>query len=152
VGAIATLLRLALAASLSAASAGLLGGLALFFGMRLDGPSGGGAGLSDLASMASFGATMGLLVATLPAFLAGAALWGLSRHNRSARHALAWVGAGAAVGACLWILFELSFRTPGRHAYFAFAELGLLLACLIAGAGGALTFRAAMKCTDFLNE
>jgi hypothetical protein len=156
-GAIATLLRLGLAACLSGAVAGLLLSLALFLGSNLDGSftgwaSTGSTGLTDLLLLAMFGVTMGIFVATLPAFFAGAALWGMGRHKRAARHALAWAGAGAVVGALLWALLELTFWTPGRAAHLSYVDAGFLLACLIAGVGGALAFRAAMTCTEFMEE
>jgi hypothetical protein len=155
--AIATLLRLGFAALLSAAAAGLLLALALFFGSKLDEPlvgwaATGSAAVADLWALVSFGVTMGILVATLPAFLAGAAMWGMARHKRAARHALAWAGAGAAVGALLWALLELTFWTPGRAADFSYFDAGFFLACLIAGAGAALAFRTFMTWTRFMED
>ena len=155
--AIATLLRLGLAACLSGAVAGLLLAGALFFGSHLDEPligwaTTGSAGLAELWSLASFGIVIGIAVATLPAFFAGAAMWGMSRYRRTARHALAWAGAGAAIGACLWALLELSFWTPGRGAHLTYVDAGFFLACLIAGSGGALAFRTTMTWTAFMDE
>lgn len=155
--AIATLLRLGFAASLSGAVAGLLLAVALFFGSHLDEPLLGwgsvrSGGLAELWSLALFGITMGIFVATLPAFFAGTALWGMSRYKQGARHPLAWAGAGAAVGAFLWALLELSFWTPGRGAHLGYVDAGFFLACLIAGTGGALAFRATMTGTEFMEE
>ncbi|HEX8513006.1 MAG TPA: hypothetical protein VF688_07850 [Allosphingosinicella sp.] len=155
--AISTLLRLGFAACLSAAVAGSLLAVALFFGARLDEPltgwaSIGSAGLAELGSLAAFGITTGIVVASVPAFLAGAALWGMSRYERHAGHAFAWAAAGAAVGALLWALLELTFWTPGRGARLTYVDAGFFLACLIAGTGGALAFRTTMKCTAFMEE
>jgi hypothetical protein len=156
-GAISTLLRLALAAGLAGAMAGLLLALAIFLGSHLDEPllgwaSTGSAGLAEFWSLVLFGTTLGILVAGLPAFFAGAAMWGMSRHRRAAHHAFAWAAAGAVVGACLWALLELSFWTPGRGANLTYLDAGFFLACLVAGTGGALVFRAAMTCTAFMDE
>ena len=142
--AIATLLRLGLAACVSGAVAGVLLAVALFFGSNLDEPllgwsSIGSSGLAELWALAMFGLTMGLLVATVPAFFAGAVLWGMSRYERAARHALAWAGAGAAVGAILWALMELSFWTPGRGARLTYIDAGFFLACY-SPSGGPLTY------------
>jgi hypothetical protein len=155
--AISTLLRLGLAAFLSAAIAGLILSLALFFGARLDEPligwaSAGSAGLAELRSVAAFGITVGLMMASVPAFLAGAALWGLGRYRRGARQAPAWAAAGAVGGALLWALLELTFWTPGRGARLTYVDCGFLLACLVAGAGGALAFRTTMNWTAFMEE
>lgn len=155
--ALSTLLRLGFAACLSGAVAGLLLAGAMFFGAHLDEPvSGwaitGSAGLAELGSLAQFAVTTGIIVASVPAFLAGAALWGLGRHRRAARHVLAWAAAGAAVGAHLWALLELAFWTPGRGARLTYVDAGFFLACLIAGAGAALAFRTTMNCTAFMEE
>ncbi len=155
--AISALLRLGFAACLSAAAAGLLLAMALFFGARLDEPlvgwaSSGPARLAKFRSLAAFGITVGLMVASVPAFLAGGALWGLGRYRRGARRVLAWAAAGAGVGALLWALLELAFWTPGRAARLTYVDAGFFLACLIAGAGGALAFRATMNFTAFMEE
>lgn len=152
--AIATLFRLGLAAGLSGAAAGWLLACALFFGAGLDEPHMGwsGAGLADLWFLAVFGITLGIPIGGLPSFFAGALLWGMGRHSRAARHVLAWAGAGALVGALLWVLLELTFWTPGRSPHLSRTDIGFFIACLIAGAGGALTFRATMTSTAFMDE
>jgi hypothetical protein len=152
--AIATLFRLGLAAGLSGAAAGWLLAWALLFGANIDEAHIGwsSAGLADLWFLAVFGITLGIPIGGVPSFFAGALLWGTGRHSRAARHVLAWAGAGAVVGALLWMLLELTFLTPGRGPHLTRTDIGFFIACLIAGAGGALTFRATMTCTAFMEE
>lgn len=155
--AIATLVRLGFAALISAAVAGLLLVLAMFFAAKLDDPLTVSAGigwteLAELWPLLSLAVPMGIFVAGLPAFLAGATMWGIGRHRPGARRALAWAGAGASVGALFWALFELTFWTPGRSASFSGLDAAFFLACPTAGAGAALAFRAAMAWTRFMEE
>lgn len=154
--AIATFLRLALAACLSGAAAGLLFTIAMF-GWRIGQPLGAWwtsapAPLAALGSMAAFGVVTGLVVASPPAFVAGAAMWATGRGKRGPRSLLAWACAGAGVGALFRALLELAFWTPGRGSFLTYGEAGFLAVCLAAGACAALVFRAAMMLTRFMEE
>lgn len=153
--AIVTFLRLALAACLSGATAGLLFSTAAF-GWRGQ-PfeawwTSTSAPLAALGSLAAFGVVTGLVVASPPAFVAGAAMWAAGRGSRRPRSLLAWVCAGAGVGALLRVLLELAFWTPGRGSFVTYGEAALLALCLAAGAAAALVFRAAMILTGFMEE
>jgi hypothetical protein len=135
-----TMLRLALAALVSAATAGLLATFALGLPSLLGGTPGRWSDLSAALLMLSIGVVGGLVVATLPAFFAGAWLWALGDRFGSARLPHAWAAAGACVGGGLWALFAAS---AGPVAF----EAILLAASLGAGAGGALAFRSVMNLT-----
>ena len=135
-----TMLRLAFAALVSAGTAGLLVPLLLGLPSLLDGFAGRWSGLSAALSILSIGVVGGLVVATLPAFFAGAWLWALGDRFGLARLPHAWAAAGASVGAGLWALFAAA---AGRGAF----EMILLAASLAAGAGGALAFRSVMHLT-----
>ena len=134
------MLRLALAALASAAIAGLLVPLLLGLPSFLGGAPGRGLDLSAALLMLSIGVAGGLVVATLPAFFAGALLWALGDRFRFARLPYAWAAAGASVGAGLWALFAAA-AGPGAF------ETILLGASLAAGSGGALAFRSVMRLT-----
>lgn len=154
--AIATFLRLGLAACLSGAAAGLLFAVAVFcgrIGQSFDAWwTSTSTPLAALGSLAAFGVVTGLVVASPPAFVAGAAMWATGRGSRRPRSPLAWACAGAAVGALFLALLELAFWTPGRGFSMTYGEAGLLAVCLAAGAGGALVFRATMILTGFMEE
>jgi hypothetical protein len=147
---IVMVLRLALAACLSGAAAGLLASLSIFFAPHLADPLDNWsreapARLAELLATAEFGITLGIFVAGPPAFAAGSGMWALGRYSQSARHALAWAAVGGGIGAFLWALLELSFWTPGRGAAMTWVDAATFGICLASGAGGALVFRAAMR-------
>jgi hypothetical protein len=134
------MLRLALAALVSAATAGLLVPLLLALPWLLGGASGRGLDLPAALLILAVGIVGGLVVATLPAFFAGASLWALGDRFGFVRLPHAWAATGASVGAGLWGLFEAVAGTG------AFATI-LLAVSLAAGAGGALAFRSVMRLT-----
>jgi hypothetical protein len=145
--AIATFLHLALAACLSGATAGLLLAMAIFSASHWAEPvaSWTPARLRELLALAELGLTLGIVVASWPAFAAGSAMWAIGRRSQAARHGLAWAAAGSAVGALVWTLLELAVPTSGGGARLGYADAGILAACLAAGAGAALAFRATMR-------
>jgi hypothetical protein len=135
-----TMLRLTLAALVSAATAGLLVPLLLGLPSLLGGYPGRWFDLSGALLILSIGIVAGLVVATLPTFFAGAWLWALGDRFGLARLPCAWAAAGASVGAGLWALF-VAMTGPGA------LERILLAVSLAAGAGGALAFRFVMRLT-----
>lgn len=145
------MLRMVLAALASGGASGLL--LAAQMSVLLLSPRVWGGGLFDptaFAVLLAGGAVVGLLLATVPAFAAGAALWALQRRYAAAAGRTAWAWTGAGGGALVWALFELaSAWLAGRFDPLGFSAL-LLAACLGAGAGAALVFRATMHATGGL--
>ncbi|HEX8309591.1 MAG TPA: hypothetical protein VF645_14360 [Allosphingosinicella sp.] len=139
--------RLAFAAMVSAAAAGLLLPVLVALAGLLTGDSASWSAVWSLLFFVSIGIVGGLIFATLPAFFAGASMWALGMRFRAARLAPAWAAAGASVGAALWALFQSvagPFAGRGAGAF----EVMLLGGCLAAGAGGALAFRSVMRLTD----
>jgi len=138
------LFRLAFAALAAAAAAGLLLPLLLSSAGLMGGWAPSWPAFGMLVYLLPVGLAFGLVVATLPAFFAGASMWALGEKFGSARRPAAWAAAGGAVGAMLWALFEIlvgSFRAGGPDA----SDAALLAAGLASGAGGALAFRAVMR-------
>lgn len=138
------LMRLGLAALVAGVTSGALLVLAVYFG-------GAGIGHPEIPWMSAMlfdwletGLVAGLAVASIPAFVAGAAMWGLGRRIAAARRFPAWAAAGAAVGGALFALFGLVLGKMGRGGLDSF-ETVLLCASLIAGAGGALAFLLAIR-------
>jgi hypothetical protein len=140
-----TMARLALAALASAATAGLLLALFLAAASLLAGAPGRWSDLQPALLMLLVGIVGGLVVATLPAFFAGASLWALGGRFPIARLPHAWAAAGASVGGALWALFAAF--TGAFHRGPGPLETILTAASLAAGAGGALAFRSAMHLT-----
>lgn len=139
------MVRLGLAALVSGAAAGLLATLALFIGGFLFGSPGSWWASAMLVDSLQVAVLAGLIVASLPAFFAGASMWALGDAFGAARHPLAWAAAGAAVGGALWIVFGLVLGRAGAGGGLDAFEAALLAASLVAGAGGALAFLAAMR-------
>lgn len=138
------LFRLAFAALVSGAAAGLLLPLLLAMAGLLAGAPPIWSAFGRLSVLLPLGPAAGLVFATLPAFFAGASMWALGERFGSAGRPPAWAAAGAAVGAALWLLFELAADSFGGSGPEAF-DAALLATGLAAGAGGALAFRAAMR-------
>lgn len=139
------LARLAFAALVSGAAAGLLASLAMLLGAAwLGGWSWNVAPAEVMLAVLAAGLAAGIVVAAPPAFLAGAAMWALGRRVEAARRPSAWATAGAAVGAFGWAAFAtaigLSVGEPGLTRPGA-----LLPAAILAGAGAALAFRAVAR-------
>jgi hypothetical protein len=135
--------RLALAALVSGAAAGLLATLALYVGalLLLGGWAWEGLTAASLFAGLAAGAAAGLFVATVPAFLAGATMWALGRRFEAARRLSAWSAAGAVGGVLFWAVAAAAVRIrvgePGLTGLDA-----TLLAAGFVGAGSALAFRA----------
>ena len=139
------MLRMALAALLSGAAGGLL--LVTLSMVTVLAPrfAGGGPRLEGVAMMLVAGGAGGAVVASLPAFLAGAALWALQGRYRGARRPGSWAGAGAVMGACFWGLLQALIASyDGR---FELDSISALTAAIFiaSGAVAALVFRAAMR-------
>ncbi|HEX8626301.1 MAG TPA: hypothetical protein VF782_14665 [Allosphingosinicella sp.] len=139
------MMRLGLAALASGSAAGTLATLAVFVGGLLFGSPPGWWGFAMLLDWLQIGFLAGLVVASLPAFFAGASMWALGADFEAARHPLAWAAAGAAVGGALWLLFCVALGRAGPDGGLQPLEAGILAASLVAGAGGALTFLGAMR-------
>jgi hypothetical protein len=139
------MMRLGVAALVSGAVAGMLAILALFFGGLLFGSPGSWWAFSMLAEWLVIGLLAGLVVASLPAFFAGASMWALGDGFGPARHPFAWAAAGAVVGAALWALLGLLLGRAGAGGGLNAFETALLAASLVAGAGGALAFLGVMR-------
>jgi hypothetical protein len=139
------MLRLALAALVSAGTSGLIVPILLGLALLLDGNPQIGFDVRGSLLLLSVGIAGGLVVATLPAFFAGAWLWAFGDRFGRARLPAAWAAAGASVGGALWALFGAAtgafHRGPGGF------EALTLAVSLAAGAGGALAFRAIMLLT-----
>ena len=137
--------RLGVAALVSGAAAGTLLPLAIFLGGLLAGSAASWWGFAMLIDWLQVGFVAGLVVATLPAFFAGASMWALGASFDSARRPSAWAVAGAAVGGAGWALLGLAIgRLDGGGGLDAF-EAAILAATLAAGAGAALAFLGAMR-------
>lgn len=137
------ILRLGLAALVSGASAGMLIPVMVFLGgLALGGWTADWDSFAMLVEWLGFGFLVGLILAALPAFLAGASMWALGRNFESARRPVPWAAAGAVVAGALWALAQL---VSGGFGNLDFFETSLLAASLPAGAGGALAFLAAMR-------
>ena len=136
-------LRFIFAGVISAGIASLV--LSMLYGLVLAGPAGFIFGLFFGWSLVP----LGLKTASIPAILAGGALWTLGLNRAGARHALVWAGTGAAVGlVVLWIL--LAYQPVGGSALLAEQPInGFLMAGLFAVTGiiCASAFRAAMRLT-----
>lgn len=137
--------RLALAALVSGATAGLLMTSAILLAMLSRGdPAGDPVTAGDLAVALAAGVEAGLIAASLPAFLAGSAMHALGRRFRAARRASAWAAAGAGAGASAW-------ATVAAASWIKVGEPGLtspdsvLLAAILAGTAAALAFRAVAR-------
>jgi hypothetical protein len=139
-------LRIALAALVSGATAGMLLALAFFLAVLVVGPPGPWWTLAMLIDWLQIGCVAGLVIATLPAWLAGLSMWALGASYGAARHPLAWAAAGAGVGGALWVLFGPLLGNMARDGLDR-DELALLAASLLAGAGAGLAFLAAMRLT-----
>lgn len=139
-------LRLALAALASGAAAGLLATLALYVAalLLLGGWAWQGLTASVLLGGLAAGLVGGLVVATLPAFLAGAAMCALGRRFEAARRAPAWSAAGAGGGVLMWAAFALGVGARLGEPGLAALDF-TLIAALLVGTGAALTFRAVAR-------
>ncbi|HEX6374480.1 MAG TPA: hypothetical protein VFZ91_02045 [Allosphingosinicella sp.] len=149
--AVTIMLRLGLAALVAAAAAGSLLTLSIFLGSLVAAPPPGWTTVELLAWL-RFGIEAGLIVATLPAFVAGALMEALGMRAPAARRAAAWAAAGAVIGAALWALFEAALWRSHREPAMFGQDLALLAACLAAGAGAALAFRWVMRRTQWLER
>jgi hypothetical protein len=146
-----TMIRLGLAALVAGGAAGILLALAVFLGGLLAGPAPEWWVFAMLIDWLQVGFLAGLVVATPPAFLAGASLWALGESFEAARRPPAWAAAGAFVGAALLALFEgLSGRFGSGGGLEAF-DMAILAAALAAGAGSALAFLGSMRLADHLS-
>jgi hypothetical protein len=151
----ATILRLGLAAPLSGISVGLLLAVSLLFAVLAAGPGQGyepgeAPGPDTWLLAIRVAVQVGAAVATLPAFVAGAAMTVLGARFDAARRLPTWGGAGAVVGLAFWLLLELILgslrggeRPSGMDAF-------MLPAFLFSGGGAALVFRAVMLLTGWL--
>jgi hypothetical protein len=139
------MVRLGLAALVSGATAGMLATLAVFLGVLLFASPEGWWGLAMLVDWLQIGFLAGLVLASLPAFFAGASMWALGQDFDPARHPLAWAAAGTAVGGALWLVFGLVLGEAGADGRLDPLESALFAASLIAGAGGAVVFLGAMR-------
>jgi hypothetical protein len=135
------LLRLALAALVSGAAAGLMMTAAALLGATWLGGLGRHSSTGDLAGALAAGTQAGLGAASLPAFVAGGGLWALGARRAAARSAPAWALAGAAAGLAGWALFSAAVRIVLGEPGVGRPD-GALLAALLAGSGAALAFRA----------
>jgi hypothetical protein len=138
--------RLALAALVSGAAAGLLAILALYVGalLLLGGWAWEGLTPERLFAALAAGMAAGLVVASLPAFLAGAAMCALGRRFEAARRVPAWAAAGAGAGLLLWAAFAIGVRARLGEPGLGGPDATLLAACFV-GAGSALAFRAVVR-------
>jgi hypothetical protein len=136
--------RLALAALVSGATAGLLATLSILLAMLIGGRGAWKAPApGDLAVLLADGFGAGLIVASLPAFVGGAAMCALGRRFDYARRAPAWAAAGAGAGLVLWAVAATAVRIRVGEPGLARADGALLAAGL--GAGAALAFRAVAR-------
>ena len=149
-----TILRLGLAALASGAAAGLLLPLIYFLGaLALGGWPADGPAVALLIEWLQVGFVAGLVLATLPAFLAGASMRALGARFGAARRPLPWAAAGAFVAAALWALAYLAGGLFGSgFGELDFLAMSLLAASLPAGAGAALVFRAAVRLGERLPD
>ena len=132
------------AALVSAAAVGLLLPLGIFFGaMLLGGWSWHFATATALAGGLGVGLEAGLVGATLPAFVAGAAMCALGRRFEAARRARVWGAAGAGAGLLLWAVAATAVVIRVGEPGLARPDGALLAAGL--GAGAALAFRAVAR-------
>ena len=134
--------RLALAALASGAAAGMLLPLTLFVAAFAAGTAASWWAFAALVDWLKIGFVAGLVLASFPAFFAGASMWALAGSIEAARRPSAWAAAGAAVGGAGWTLLGLMLRGGGAVDAF---ELAILAAALAAGAGAALAFRGTMR-------
>ena len=150
------MLRMALAALLSGAAAGLLLTLAVPFAFWLLDPRAGWTAADSflplpLARALPFAIWAGLLVATLPAFLAGALMWALAARSEAAASPAAWAAAGAGVGGALLALVYVTLSGAADGLELGRTDAALLAAFLAAGAGTALVFRGVMRLSGRLS-
>jgi hypothetical protein len=143
------ILRMALAALASGAAAGLLPLLVVVLPMWLFDPRTGWTAAEEMLPMLPrilfLAVSLGLVVATLPAFLAGAAMWALARRFEAASRPPAWAAAGAGVGAAFLVLAYVALGQRSLAFRLDRTDLALIAAFLIAGAGTALVFLGVMR-------
>lgn len=145
-----TMIRLGLAALVAGGAAGILLPLAVFLGALLAGPAPEWWVFAMLIDWLQVGFLAGLVVATLPAFLAGASLWALGESFEAARRPPAWAAAGAFVAAALLALFAWGSGTLGSGVGLDAFDIAILVAALAAGAGSALAFLGSMRLAGHL--
>lgn len=149
------ILRMALAALASGAAAGPLLILLVALPLWLFDPRQGWAAAEAMLPMLPrflfLAVSVGLVVATLPAFLAGAAMWALARRFEAASRPPAWAAAGAGVGAAFLVLTYVALGQRSAGFQLAGTDFALLAAFLLAGAGTALVFWGAMRLSGRLS-
>ena len=138
-------LRLGVAALVSGAAAGTLLPLAICLAGLFAGSAASWWGFAMLITWLQVGFVAGLVVASLPAFFAGASMWALGASFDSARRPSAWAVAGAAVGGAGWVLLGLVIGGLDSGDGLDAFESAILAATLAAGAGAALAFLGAMR-------
>ncbi|HEX8620602.1 MAG TPA: hypothetical protein VF718_01385 [Allosphingosinicella sp.] len=136
------LLRLALAALVAGAAAGLLLASAILLGATVLGGGWTSQAPTLPGLVAGLGAGLGggLIVASGPAFLAGAAMCALARRFEGARRASAWAAAGAAAGLGLWAVVATAVERRIGEPGLVRPDGALVAAGL--GLAAALAFRA----------
>lgn len=149
------ILRMALAALASGAAAGLLLIALVALPVWLFDPRPGWAAAEAMLPMLPrflfLAVLVGLVVATLPAFLAGAAMWALARRFEAASRPPAWAAAGAGGGALFLVLTYLALGQRSVAFQLDRTDFALLAAFLLAGAGTALVFLGIMRLTGRLS-
>jgi hypothetical protein len=133
--------RLAAAALVAGTAAGLAMTLTVALGAMLGAT--GFPAATILAAALAAGLGLGVLVASWPAFVGGAAMWALGRRFEAARRAPAWAAAGAGAGALLWTLVAGLARV--RIGEPGLIEPQILLGAIAAGGSAALAFRAVCR-------
>jgi len=145
---LATILRLAAAASVSSLAAGTSMVLLLMYGPLLAPHQSWGSSEPPPLDLMLWALRHGLegafVLAALPALAAGAAMSALGRRLEAARRPRAWAGAGAFVGALFFLLAQATVGMDPFDLEMSSLEAASGAAFIVAGAGAALAFRAMM--------